>query len=133
MKDKRGEKFKLSIIIVKESKKEKKIFLLIKRLLIKLSAINVSKNLLFISFIFTFKTSKIFKVSSELKYRGAKIIKDPFKNKKKLSSLKFLFFPKTASSFPKWYAATIKKIIKVNNGKINHIPIIAKEIEMYPK
>ena len=50
MKDKRGEKFKLSIIIVNESKKEKKIFLLIKKLLIKLNNINIIKISSFIIF-----------------------------------------------------------------------------------
>jgi hypothetical protein len=63
VKDKRGEKFRLSIIIVKESKKDKKILLFTKKLLIKLSAINTSKMLLFIVLNSTFKVSKIFKVS----------------------------------------------------------------------
>ena len=132
MKDKRGEKCKLSIIMVNESKNEKKIFLLIKKLLIKLNDINTIKILSFIGFNCILRVSKILIVSAVLKYKGARITKDPLRNKKKFSNLILLFIPKTASSLPKWYAAIIKKIVKVNNGKINQIPIIAKEIKIYP-
>ena len=73
MKDKRGEKFKLSIIMVNESKNEKKIFLLIKKLLIKLNNINTIKILSFIGFNCILKVSKILMVSTVFKYKGARI------------------------------------------------------------
>ena len=123
----------LRIIIVNESKKEKKKFLFIIRLLVMLIIINTMIRSLLSWFNLTPKVSKIFKVSLGLKYNGAKTTIEPFKNKNKFNNWVSLFFSKMASSLPKWYAATIKKIVKATNGKINHKIIIAVEIKMYPK
>ena len=67
-------------------------------------------------------------VSSLLNNNGAIITVDPFK-KNKHSDIKNFFLKKnTVSSFPKWYAATIKNSNKIVLGNINQIIIINDEI-----
>ena len=55
-------------------------------------------------------------VSSKWKSRGAQIINEPF-----IANIRiFLITGKMQSSFPKWYEATIKKMININSGNKNH-------------
>ena len=67
-------------------------------------------------------------VSSLLNNNGAIITVDPFK-KNKHSDMKNFFLKKnTVSSFPKWYAATIKNSSKIAFGNISQNIIINDEI-----
>ena len=98
----KGSKFILRIIIVEESNKDKKIFLFIKKLLIRPKDIKATSMLLLYWLNSTSKISNICIVSEVWKYKGAEITKDPFKKKNKLFSLNLLIFPNTESSLPKW-------------------------------
>ena len=75
-----------------------------------------------------FRVLNISLVSSLLNNNGAIITVDPFK-KNKHSDMKNFFLKKnTVSSFPKWYAATIKNSNKIVLGNINQNIIISDEI-----
>ena len=77
-----------------------------------------------------FRVLNISLVSSLFNNNGAVITVDPFK-KNKHSDMKNFFLKKnTVSSFPKWYAATIKNINKVVLGNINQNIIINDEINI---
>ena len=74
-----------------------------------------------------FRILNISLVSSLFNNNGAIITVDPFK-KNKHSDIKNFFLKKnTVSSFPKWYAATIKNSNKIVLGNINHNIIIKDE------
>ena len=76
-----------------------------------------------------FSTLKISLVSSLFNNNGAMITVDPFK-KNKHSDIKNFFLKKnTVSSFPKWYAATIKNSNKIILGNISQNIIINDEIK----
>ena len=72
-------------------------------------------------------------ISSKWKYIGAKIIKEPFKKNKIWFRYEFSIIKNWVSSLPKWWEATIKKIIKEIDGAIIHKKITIKEIKIYDK
>ena len=75
-----------------------------------------------------FRVLNISLVSSLFNNNGAIITVDPLK-KNKHSDMKNFFLKKnTVSSFPKWYAATIKNSNKIVLGNINQNIIINDEI-----
>tara|TARA_B100000941_G_scaffold147910_1_gene104900 strand:- start:246 stop:671 length:426 start_codon:yes stop_codon:yes gene_type:complete len=95
----------------------------IKNSLLKNSASKISKlRILNISF-----------VSSLFNNNGAMITVDPFKKNKHSDIKNFFLKEKTVSSFPKWYAATIKKSNSIVFGNINQNIIINDEINTYVK
>ena len=77
-----------------------------------------------------FRILNISFVSSLFNNNGPIITVDPFK-KNKHSDMKNFFLKKnTVSSFPKWYAATIKNINKTVLGNINQDIIINDDINI---
>ena len=83
------------------------------------------------SAILKFNDWNINTVSILWKSKGDMITTNPFKKYNTSSYFFFSLSRKSASSFPKWYDATIKKIIKSVFGKINQISIINKLINEY--
>ena len=67
-------------------------------------------------------------VSSLFNNNGAIITVDPFKKNKHSEMKNFFLKENTVSSFPKWYAATIKNSNKIVLGNINQNIIIKDEI-----
>mgnify|MGYP004210138079 CR=1 FL=1 len=72
-------------------------------------------------------------VSSKWKYNGAKIIKVPFKKNNNWLKFELLIIKNWVSSLPKWYEATIKKMIKEIDGIITHKIITINDIKIYNK
>ena len=72
-------------------------------------------------------------VSSKWKYIGAKITNEPFKKNNNWFRNEFLTIKNWVSSLPKWWDATIKKIIKEIDGAIIHKKIIIKDTKIYDK
>ena len=77
-----------------------------------------------------FRVLNISLVSSLFNKSGAIITVDPFKKNKHSDTNNFFLKKNTVSSFPKWYAATIKNINKIVLGNINQNIIINDEINI---
>ena len=73
------------------------------------------------------------KIGNKLFKIRAKIIKEPFRKNNNWLRYEFLIIKNCVSSLPKWYEATIKKIIKEIYGMINHNIITVKAIKIYDK
>tara|TARA_B100001093_G_C26294845_1_gene786822 strand:+ start:388 stop:651 length:264 start_codon:yes stop_codon:yes gene_type:complete len=76
---------------------------------------------------------KILKISIVLSFwnnNGANITADPFKKYKHSAIKNFLLKENTVSSFPKWYAATIRNNDKTVLGNTNQKIIIKREIKI---
>ena len=80
-----------------------------------------------------FRILNISLVSSLFNNNGAIITADPFKKNKHSDMKNFFLKKKTVSSFPKWYAATIKNSNKIVLGNINQNIIINDEISTYAR
>tara|TARA_A100000164_G_scaffold181510_1_gene161221 strand:+ start:28 stop:453 length:426 start_codon:yes stop_codon:yes gene_type:complete len=87
----------------------------------------------FASKISKFRILNISFVSSRFNNRGAIITVEPFKKNKHSDMKNFLLKENIVSSFPKWYAATIKNNNKIILGNINQSIIINNEIIIYIK
>ena len=72
-------------------------------------------------------------VSLKWKYIGANIIKEPLIRNNSWLKYEFSTIKNWVSSLPKWYEATIKKIIKDNKGTTIHRVIIKRAIKIYSK
>ena len=77
-----------------------------------------------------FRILNISLVSSLFNNNGAIITVDPFKKNKHSEMKNFFLKENTVSSFPKWYAATIKNSNKIVLGNINQNIIINDEINI---
>ena len=75
-----------------------------------------------------FRILNISFVSSLFNNNGAIITVDPFKKNKHSEMKNFFLKQNTVSSFPKWYAATIKNSNKIVLGNISQNIIINDEI-----
>ena len=79
---------------------------------------------------------KIWNISFVLSFwnnSGAIITADPLKKNKHSETKNFLLKENTVSSFPKWYAATIRNNNKIVLGNNNQKKIIKREINIYTR